>query len=103
MAGRLSNNMMRRLAKMLGHGDDPLTIGLAGEISADTGKERPGSLRVVMARNGFAMMMTPHKARTLAEHYEKQPKELKRLNLEWIPQTLRETADKIDAKVRQNN
>lgn len=95
--------MERKLAQMMGPGSEPLTIGLGGEMFADTGEERPGSLRVAVARSGMAVMMTPRQARVLAERFDEHPGGLKKHNLEWIPQTLREVADEIDAKVRQHN
>ena len=103
MSARLSNNMERKLAQMMGPGDDPLKIGLGGEMCIDTGEDRPGSLRVAMTRGGVAMMMTPRNARLLAERFESHPAELEKHNLQWIPQTLREVADEIDAKIKQHN
>lgn len=98
----ISNNMERKLAKMLGPGDDPLTIGLSGEIGIDDGRDCPGSLRVAMSRNGVMMRLTPRQARILAARYEQHPG-FAEANIAWLPQTLREVADEIDAKVKQHN
>jgi hypothetical protein len=99
----ISNNMERKLAQMMAGPDTNLVIGLGGNMELETGDTQPGSLRVAMTCNGVAMMMTPRQARALAANFEARGTELKAHNLEWIPQTLREVADEIDAKVAKHN
>lgn len=99
----ISNNMERKLAQMMAGPDTHLQIGLGGMAELVSGETLPGSLRVAMSCNGIAMMMTPRQARAMAESFEARGEELKVNNLEWIPQTLREVADEIDAKVAKHN
>lgn len=98
----LSNNARRKLAQMFAGPDTKLEIGLGGNAFADNLETVPGSLRVAMACNGVAMMLTPRQARNLAEALEQHPK-MKEAELQWVPQTLREVADEIDAKVAKHN
>lgn len=88
---------------MMAGPDTHLQIGLGGMAELVTGDTLPGSLRVAMSCNNIAMMMTPRQARALADNFSAQGEKLKAHNLEWIPQTLREVADEIDAKVAKHN
>lgn len=83
-------------------GPEELTIGLGGDAALDTMEVQPGSLRVAMMRGGVVIQMTPRQARVMADDCAKFPGFLD-ADLEWIPHTLREVADEIDAKVRQQH
>lgn len=98
----ISGNLERKLAQMMAGPDTNLQIGLGGNAELVMLETVPGSLRVAMACNGVAMMLTPRQARALAETFEKNPG-TKAHNLEWIPETLRSVADEIDAKVTKHN
>lgn len=103
MPNGVSNNMMRKLGQMMAGPGGHLEIGLGGNMELETGETQPGSLRVAMSCNGIAMMMTPRQARAMADSFDAQVEGLKAHKLEWIPQTLREVADEIDAKVAKQN
>lgn len=102
MPNAISNNMMRKLGQMMSAPGD-LVIGLGGMAELETGQTEPGSLRVAMTCNGIALMLNPRQARAMADSFDKQGDQMKAHKLEWIPQTLREVADEIDAKVAKHN
>lgn len=98
----LSNNVTKKLQRMFAPGPEELTIGLGGMAGLDTGESEPGSLRVAMTRGDVLIQLTPRQARVMASDFEKHPG-YATAGIEWIPQTLREVADEIDAKVAKHN
>lgn len=106
MNSKLSGNMRRKLAMMFsGPPDARLVIGLHGMTEIDTGSTTPGSLRVYMEMNGVMIVMSPKKARDMADIFEGPlfGAETIQHKCEWIPQTLRQVCDEIDARVARHN
>ena len=97
----VSGKIEKKLRRMFFGGDGHLTIGLAGEARIETGEDEPGSYRVAMTCNNVVIMMSPAEARIVAERYETE--EAKKCGVYWIAQTLREVADEIDGKIRQQH
>lgn len=102
MNEKLQGKDWKKLGKMMADNGAPLQIGLYGEDFL-SGVTVPGSLRVAMERGGIVMLLSPAKARALADAFDKRNNDPGYKSVEWIPQTLREIADEIDKRISALN